>query len=131
MFPGAVNADLAGYADSFWRRSLSLIGTCCCFILSGGNIEDLAGDLHPGDAERGLRAGTQIAERSMRSGAESTVQRHVRQNSVFSDDPEPDEPLEPTKVYHRAITSLHAGTDPGGSRHNGKVRVLGLLLNFP
>lgn len=40
------------------------------------------------------------------------------------DSDEPPEP-EPSKVYHRAITSLYAGTSPEASRLNGKVRVLG------
>jgi hypothetical protein len=56
----------------------------------------------------------------MRTGAESTVQRGVRQNSGFSEDLDSDEPLESSKEYHRAITSLYAGTDPEASKLNGK-----------
>jgi hypothetical protein len=59
----------------------------------------------------------------MRTGAESTVHRGVRQNSGISEELDSDEPLEPSKEYHRAITSLYAGTDPEASRLNGKVRV--------
>ena len=118
LFPGAVNADLSGYAGSCWKRSISLLGTCCCFILSGGNLESLTEDLHNEEQHAAGEARSEV-----RSGAESSVQRHVRQNSGFSEGLEPDEPLEPSKVYHRAITSLHAGTDPDASRFNGKVRV--------
>ena len=125
LFPGAVNADLSGYAGSCWKRSINLLGTCCCFILSGGNLESLTEDI--GHEEQYAAQAAQ----NIRSGAESTAQRHIRQNSVFSEDLEPDEPLDTSKVYHRAITSLHAGTDPGASRLNGKVRILGLFPNFP
>jgi hypothetical protein len=116
LFPGAVNADLAGSAGSFLQRAKGLLGTCMCFILSGGSLESLTDD---------LRREEQHAARGIRSGAESsaqTAQRHVRQNSGISEELDSDEPLETAKVYHRAITSLYAGTDPGASRLNGKVR---------
>jgi hypothetical protein len=111
LFPGAVNADLAGYAGSFWKRFRGLLGTCICFILSGGDLDAITEDLRH-------------EERQMRTGAESTVQRGVRQNSGFSEDLDSDEPLESSKEYHRAITSLYAGTDPEASKLNGKVRVI-------
>jgi hypothetical protein len=117
LFPGAVNADLAGYAGSFWKRAMGLLGTCICFILSGGNLEELTED---------LRHQPLPNAREIRSEAESSAQHRARQNSVFSDELDSDEPPEPSKAYHRAITSLYAGTDPEASGLNGKVRVLGL-----
>jgi hypothetical protein len=117
LFPGAVNADLSGYAGSFWKRLKGLLGTCCCFILSGGDLEALTEDIRREELSNA---------RQMRTEAESTVQRGVRQNSGIPEDLDSDEPPEPSKEYHRAITSLYAGTDPDASRLNGKVRVLGL-----
>ena len=117
LFPGAVNADLSGYAGTFWQRFKGLLGTCVCFILSGGDLEALTED---------LRRDELSGARRMRDGVESTVQRGVRQNSGFSDNLDSDEPRESSKEYHRAITSLYAGTDPEASQLNGKVRVLAL-----
>ena len=121
LFPGAVNADLAGYADSFWRRSLSLLGTCCCFILSGGNLESLTEDIRREELHAAREFPNQV-----RSGSESTAQaaaqQQLRQNTGFSDESDSDEPEESAKVYHRAITSLYAGTDPKAGQLNGKVR---------
>ena len=122
LFPGAVNADLTGYAGSFWQRAKGLLGTCICFILSGGSLESMTED---------LRREEQHAAREIRSGAESSaqnVQRHVRQNSGITEELDSDEPLETSRVYHRGITSLYAGTDPEASRLNGKV---GFLPNCP
>jgi hypothetical protein len=120
LFPGAVNADLSGYAGSFWKRFRGLLGTCICFILSGGDLEALTEDLRrdEGPIARQMRSGTEAVE--------STVQRGIRQNSGISDEHDSDDPREPSKEYHRAITSLYAGTDPEASGLNGKVRVLGL-----
>lgn len=112
LFPGAVNADFAGSAGSFWRRLKSLLGTCICFILSGGDLEAITDDLRREELPNA---------QTVRSEAESTAQRHVRQNSGISEDLDPDE-SEPSKVYYRALTSLYAGTDPEANRHNGKVR---------
>jgi len=117
-FPGAVNADLSGYAGSFWQRLKGLLGTCICFILSGGDLEALTEDLRHEEASN---------TRALRSEAQSSAQlaqRQVRQNTAFSSELDPDEPSEPSKVYHRAITSLCAGTDPDASQLNGKVRVI-------
>lgn len=119
LFPGAVNADLAGYAGSFWQRAKGLLGTCVCFILSGGDLEALTEDMRHEQLPNA---------RAIRSGVESSVQHRVRQNSGISEDEglDSDQPPESSKGYHRAITSLYAGTDPEASRLNGKVRVLGL-----
>ena len=117
LFPGAVNADLSGYAGSFWKRAKGLLGTCICFILSGGDLEALTEDIRRDEVSNARQA---------RSEAEHSAQRRARQNSGFSDEVDPDEPPEPSKVYHRAITSLYAGTDPEASELNGKVRVLSL-----
>lgn len=114
LFPGAVNADLSGYAGSFWKRFRGLLGTCICFILSGGDLEALTEDLRrdEGPIARQMRSGTEAVE--------STVQRGIRQNSGISDEHDSDDPREPSKEYHRAITSLYAGTDPEASGLNGK-----------
>ena len=88
-----------------------------CFILSGGDLEALTEDLRRDELSNA---------RQVRSDAEHSAQRRARQNSAFSDDLDPDGPLEPSKEYHRAITSLYAGTDPEASQLNGKVRVIGL-----
>jgi hypothetical protein len=124
LFPGAVNADLSGYAGSFWQRAKGLLGTCICFILSGGDLEALTEDMRHEQLPNA---------RAIRSEAQSSVQGRVRQNSGISEDDEldSDEPAGPSKGYHRAITSLYAGTDPEASRLNGKVRVLGLSRIAP
>jgi len=115
LFPGAVNADLTGYAGSFWQRLKGLLGTCVCFILSGGDLEALTEDMRREELPNA---------REIRSGAEASAQRRARQNSGISEELDSDEPTEPSKVYHRAITSLYAGTDPEASQLNGKVRGL-------
>jgi len=68
---------------------------------------------------------------AIRSEAESSAQRRVRQNSGISDELDSDEPAESAKVYHRAITSLYAGTDPEASRLNGKYLTAWARLTLP
>jgi hypothetical protein len=116
LFPGAVNADLSGYAGSFWKRLRGLLGTCICFILSGGDLEALTEDLRRDELPNAQEI------RSEAQSSAQVAQRRVRQNSGISNDLDTDEPPEPSKEYHRAITSLYAGTDPEASQLNGKVR---------
>lgn len=82
LFPGAVKADLSGYAGSFLQRVKRLVGTCICFIVTGGDLEALAED-----------------------------QPQLPQLELS----------ESSKVYHRATTSLYAGTAPEAGRLGGKV----------
>jgi hypothetical protein len=81
-------------------------------MLAGGDLETLTEDHSQEELPNTIELSFE---------AESSPQR--RQNSGVSGDPDSDEPREPSKVYHRAITSLYAGTDPEASRLNGKVRV--------
>jgi hypothetical protein len=120
LFSGAVNADLQGYAGSFFHRAWRLMGACICFIVSGGDLEALTEDIvdkhHP--TSRGIRA-----------QAEAAAQRPV----LPQDDDDLDS-SEPAKVDHRAITSLFAGTATQAGRMNGKVCLSGpskLPLTLP
>ena len=117
LFPGAVNADFSGDAFSSWKRAKVLLGTSIYFILSGGDLDVLIEDFRRDELSNA---------RQVRSEAEDSAQRFARQNSGFSDELDSDEPPEPSKVYHRAITPLYAGTAPEAGRLNGRVRVLGL-----
>jgi hypothetical protein len=115
LFPGAVNADVMGYAESFWQGlKVVVLGTCICFILAVVDLEAPTEDPSQEELPNTIE---------IRVEAESSPQRPVRQNSGVSEDPDSGEPPEPSKVYHRAITSLYAGTDPEASRLNGKVRI--------
>ena len=105
VFPGAVNADLGGYAGSFFQRAQKLVGACICYLISCGDLEALTGDI----LDREPRAETR-SERNHRRNAD----RHFY-------DPGHHNPLEPTRVYHRAITPLFAGTAPEASVLSGKV----------
>ena len=113
LFPGAVNADFSGFSGSFWQRPKVLLGTCIRFILLGGEAA-LTEEL-PNTRE--IRSEAEL---------EDFEQRLARQNSGFSYEFDSDGFPEPSKVHHRAITPLYAGTAPEAGRLNGKVRVLGL-----
>ena len=113
MFPGAVNADFSGFPGSFWQRPRVLLGTCIRFILLGGEAA-LTEEL-PNPRE--IRSEAEL---------EHFARRRARQSSRFSDELDSDEPPEPSKVHHRAITSLYAGTATAAGHLNGRVRVLGL-----
>ena len=96
LFPGAANADLKGYAGSFIKRCTKLVGSCICFLFSGGDLEALTEDIP--DREHKMEA--------------------IRYRD--------DDPTEPTRVIHRAITPLYAGTAPEAGQLNGRVGVSGL-----
>jgi hypothetical protein len=116
------------------QRLWRLTGTIICFILAGGDWEGLAEEAL--DDKRHLNAG------AIRDEAGRNVERRARQrveplldaqprlpNPGQPDLPHPDEPLEstePTKVYHRAITSLYAGTALEAGKLSGKVGVSSL-----
>jgi hypothetical protein len=90
-----------------------LLGTCIRFILLGGEaalMEELP----------------KARENRSEAELEHFARRRARQSSRFSDELDSDEPPEPSKVHHRAITSLYAGTAPEAGRLNGRVRVLDL-----
>ena len=110
MFPGAVNADLGGYAGSFFQRAQKLVGACIRFLIFCGDLEALTGDI----LDREPRAETR---------SERNADRHFY-------DPGHHNPLEPTRVYHRAITPLFAGAAPEASVLSGKVNA-SRLQNCP
>ena len=94
LFPGAANADLKGYAGSFIKRCTKLVGSCICFLFSGGDLEALTEDI---------------------------LDREHKMEAIRYRD---DDPTEPTRVIHRAITPLYAGTAPEAGQLNGRVGVI-------
>ena len=137
-FPGAVNADLGGYAGNIFQRSIHLIGACVCFIISGGDLEALADDLIEKEKKLGANLANigDTAERAVERAADRRAdQVRERANTMLNQPefPHPDDPLEdtePHKVYHRAITSLFAGTAPEAGKLTGKVSVSKLSLTY-
>src|SRR5260370_4476281 len=116
LFTGAVNADLAGHAGSVMTRFWKLLGAGVCFILTGGDVEALAGDL-PRHALPDQKAISDEVKSSAKKGA----RRQATVMSETSEHLDSDDPPESSKVYYRAITPLYAGTDPGAGELNGKV----------
>ena len=131
MFPGAVNVNLTGYAGSFFKRVRELAVECFCFVLSGGNLEleALTEDIMiPEPRERNLR---NDAETGVTPTAERHLDRFVQPDATTAH-PGHRGPVEPTRVYHRAITPLFAGTAPEAGRLSGRVSVLvSCLENCP
>jgi hypothetical protein len=154
LFPGAINADISGHAGSFLQRARRIVGTCICFILSGGDLEGLTEDVDVGRPNLGnIRDGTEttvqhqarrqaeplLVEPQLPPSAQPQLPHPARPLSAQPQLPHPEDPLESTKytkVYHRATTSLYAGTAPDAGRLNGKVGVFGLpncpwLIDLP
>ena len=122
LFPGAVDADLQGYAGSFFKRCTKLVGSCICFLISGGDLEALTEGDDNLDLER--------REEGLRHAAGRRLD-HSAQNQFGYPDAnalEHHDPIEPTRVIHRAITPLYAGTAPEAGRLNGRVGVSGLPI---
>ena len=127
MFPGIVNANLTGYAGSFFQRVRQLVGACICFLISGGDLEALTDDIL--DREAPVGDPRDEAETGVTPSAERHLDRFVQPDATA---PLPDyhNPVEPTTVSHRAITPLFAGTSPEAGRLNGRVSVF-RLQNCP
>lgn len=100
LFPGAINADLSGYATSFLTRVRRLVGACICFIISAGDLEALTEEMRP--------------------RADTTSRPSTTQNAGLAD--AQDRLSELSNASLRAVTSLYAGTDPDAGQLNGKVR---------
>ena len=126
LFPGAVNADLQGYASSFFQRIGKLVGACVCFLISGGDLDALTEDLLHDEPSAG-----ELRSRAVGS-AQHGARERINQPDVTARGPVTPhhDPHEPTKVYHRSITSLYAGTAPQASELSGRVGVSG-LTNCP
>ena len=117
LFPGAVDADLQGYAGSFFKRCTKLVGSCICFLISGGDLEALTEGDDNLDLER--------REEGLRHAAGRRLDVSA-QNQFGYPDANAHDPIEPTRVIHRAITPLYAGTALEAGRLNGRVGVSGL-----
>ena len=131
VFPGAVNADLGGYAGTFFQRAQKLVGACICFLVSGGDIEALTEDILDKEPRMG-----DLSDRA-ETRFERTAERHFDNRFVqpvhpAGAAPHPahpgypaqhsyHDPLEPTRVYHRAITPLFAGAAPEAGGLGGRV----------
>lgn len=119
LFPGAVNANSSGYAGSFFQRTRKLVQACMCFLISCGDLEALSEDI-PDREPRSTGDTRDEAESFSRRRARD----HVRHQDITTPHHDHHDPCQPTKVYHRALNSLFAGTAPEASRLNGKVGVL-------
>ena len=96
VFPGAHDADLKGYAASVFKRARKLVGMCICLLLTRGDVHAFTDDIS--------YLGPEVLYADGYSSAHS----------------------DPTKVYHRAITPLYAGTAPEAGQLSGRVGVSGL-----
>jgi hypothetical protein len=123
LFPGAVDADLKGYAGSFFQRFQKIVGACICFLISGGDLEALTEDIL--DRERKVE---DVRDQGVARLDASARRRIDHLGLPDATAPDHDDPTEPTKVIHRAITPLYAGTAPEAGRLNGRVGVSGLPI---
>jgi hypothetical protein len=96
VFPGALDADLKGYPASFFKRARKLVGRYICFQITCGDVDAFTDDI------------SYLGPETLYADGYS---------STHSD---------PTKVYHRAITPLYAGTAPEAGQLSGRVGVSGL-----
>ena len=119
LFPGAVDADLKGYAGSFFKRCTKLVGACICFLISGGDLEALTEDIL--DREHKMEHAGAAAGRRVDAAAQRRLDQIGQPDAHQHHDP-----TEPTKVIHRAITPLYAGTAPAAGQLSGRVGVSGL-----
>ena len=134
VFPGAVNADLGGVTGTFFQRAQKIVGACICFLISGGDLEALTEDIldkEPRMGELRNRAETRME----RSAERHFDNRFVQPVQPAGAAPRPGHPvppgypaqhsyhnpLEPTRVYHRAITPLFAGAAPEAGGLGGRV----------
>ena len=123
LFPGAVDSDLKGYAGSFFKRCRKLLGACMCFLISGGDLEALTEDIIDREPVGEIRYAA-VEKRS-----DAAAQRRLDQTGhpdATAHEHEHHDPTEPTKVIHRAITPLYAGTAPAAGQLSGRVGVSGL-----
>jgi hypothetical protein len=112
LFPGAVNADISGYAGSFLTRTRKLLVALICFIMQGGDLEALAEDVHP-DMDDAVTHTSRNPE----------GHAHVRRDTTLDDiGAARDHVAELSGSSLRAVTSLYAGTAPDAGRLNGRVR---------
>jgi hypothetical protein len=116
LFPGAVNASSPGYANSFSRRARKLVSAMMCFLISGGDLEALMEDI-PDREPRSMGDTPDETESSTRRRARG----HVRHQDITTPHHDHHDPSQSIKVYHRAITSLYAGTAPEASQLSGRV----------
>ena len=116
LFPGAINADFAGYANTFFTRLWQMVAAFICFIVEGGDLDALAED-----ARDKARDAEDRATRPLRDAEGRRERREVRIEDI---DAEEERLSELSNASLRAITSLYAGTDPAAGRLNGKVRAL-------
>ena len=120
LFPGAVNADLKGHAGSIFQRCTKLVGACICFLISGGDLDALTEDIL--DREHKMENAGAAAGRRVDAAAQRRLDQ-IGQPAAAHDH---HDPTEPTKVIHRAITPLYAGTAPAAGQLSGRVGVSGL-----
>ena len=115
------------------------MGACICFIISGGDLEALADDLiekekkfnsnlaNIGDTARDAAGRARDATERAAERRADQVRERTATLLTQPELPHPDEEsTEPHKVYHRAITSLYAGTAPEAGGLSGKVGVSSL-----
>ena len=124
LFPGAVDADLKGHAGSFFQRCQKIVGACICFLISGGDLEALTEDILDREEKVEQTVGRGVHEAGRRAGA--AARSHLDPLGLTGETVEDQDPAKPTKVIHRAITPLYAGTAPEAGRLNGRVGVSGL-----
>jgi hypothetical protein len=110
LFPGAVNADLSGYATSFVKRVRRMLGACIWFILSAGDLEALTEEMGPHSMDAAGRPATTTTQNANTHDARDNLENAEDRLSELANSP------------LRAITSLYAGTDPEAGKLNGKVR---------
>jgi len=110
LFPGAINADISGSTGSFFRRIRKMVGALVCFIVSGGDLEDLAEGHHP----------TLAPVREARDDGLRAV--HTARNAGPGDVVAAADDLlsEGQSASYLALTSLYAGTEPTASKYSGK-----------
>jgi len=117
LFPGAINADISGTTGSFFRRISKMVGALICFIVSGGNLEDLAEGHHPS------AAASAAATREMREMRDHGIRAANAARNAGPEDvvAAADELLsEGQSASYLALTSLYAGTEPTANKYNGK-----------
>ncbi|KAI9431544.1 NAD(P)-binding protein [Russula earlei] len=113
LFPGALNANVAGNAGNFFIRIYQMLGALVCFVVTGGNLEDLTDEVR--------RTGETTADNMQRNLNDRVSERvNTLQNMDPLDAVASIRDSDVAKSSYLALTSLYAGTEPTAGTLNGK-----------